>query len=217
MSNLITSNCSPEHLAQAFALSRAVGRKTLTFTYKKSGTVKGGQIFGDDLRLYTLKIVDYGQLVEESKAILRNLSDADCANLIAGAEGYDSRKKTASLVPVTAEMVIAARDEMLLKLDTAGDTSNSSTKQDHYEPLTVNDKVVNCCRVYVGDNKPEDVGSVYISGVCIDSETLVEGAKDPNASAPRSLVETVAKNLVGKLLPHNKWVTFKVSNGFNLI
>lgn len=213
----LTSNANPESIAQAFALSRAVGRKTLTFTYKKSGKVKGGQIFGDDLRLYTLKIVNYGDLVEESKTILRNLSDEDCAALIGGAEGYDSRKKTAALVPVTVDMVIAARDEMLLKLDTAGDTSNSSTKQEHYEPLVVNDKTVNCCRVYIGDKKPADVGSVYISGVCVDSETLVEGAKDPNAKAPRRLVTTVAKNLVGKLLPHNQWVTFKVSNGFNLI
>ncbi len=213
----LTTNANPESVAQAFALSRAVGRKTLTFTYKKSGKIKGGVVYGDDLRLYTLKIVDYGSLVEDSKAILRGLTDQDCANLIAGAEGYDSRKKTANLVPVTPEMVIAARDEMLLKLDTAGDTSNSSTKQEHYEALVVNDSVVNCCRVYVGDKKPADVGSVYISGVCVDSETLVEGAKDPNAKEPRRLVGTVAKNLVGKLLPHNQWVTFKVSNGFNLI
>lgn len=213
----LTSNANPESLAQAFALSRAVGRKTLTFTYKKSGTVKGGQIFGDDLRLYTLKIVNYGDLVEESKAILRGLTDEDCANLIGGAEGYDSRKKTASLVPVTVDMVIAARDEMLLKLDGAGDAANSSTKQDHYEALVVNDKVVNCCRVYIGDKNPADIGSVYISGICIDSETLVEGAVDPNASAPRRLVGTVAKGLIEKMLPHTKWVTFKVSNGFNLI
>jgi len=213
----LTSNANAESIGQAFALSRAVGRKTLTFTYKKSGKVKGGQVFGDDLRLYTLKITDYGTLVEGSKEILSNLTDADCIKLAEGAEGYDSRKKTALLVPVTAEMVIAARDEMLLKLDASNDSSGSDTKQDHYEALVVNALVIPSCRVYVGEKKPADIGSVYISGVCVDSETLVEGSKDPNAKAPRRQVGTVAKNLVGKLLPHNRWVTFKISNGFNLI
>lgn len=213
---MLTANCSNENLAQAFALSRAVGRKTLTFTYQKSGKVKGGKVFGDDLKLYTLKIVDYGALVEESKEILKNLTDADCAALVAGAEGYDSRKKTANLVPVTPEMVIAARDEILEKLDEGNNSAGSNTKQEHYEPLTVNGKPVNCCRVYCGANTAK-TGDLYISGICVDSETLVEGNKDPNAKAPRRLVGTVAKNLIGKLLPHNQWVTFKISNQFALI
>ena len=213
----LTTNARPEAIAQAFALSRAVGRKTLTFTYKKSGKVKGGQVFGDDLRLYTLKVVDYGQLVEESKEILEKMTDADCAELALGKQGYESRKKTAALVPVTTEMVIDARDAILAKLDVWNQSQGSNTKQEHYEALVVNETPVNCCRVYVGDKKPEDVGSVYISGVCVDSETLVKGAVDPNAKAPRRLVTTVAKSVVEALLPHTKWTTFKVSNGFNLI
>ena len=215
---MITTNAKPENTAVAYALSKAAKRELLRFTYKKTGKVKGGQVFGDDLRVYTLKVCDYGALVEQSKVVLAGLTDARLAEIAAaGHQGYDSRKKTASLVPVTLEMLITARDKMIQKLDEDNTATTSGTKQEHYEPLLVGDTAVNCCRVYIGDKKPESVGDVYISGVCIDSETLVKGAVDPNAKAPRRMAQTVANNLVGALLPHNKWVTFKVTNDFNLI
>jgi hypothetical protein len=117
-------------------------------------------------------------------------------------------------VDLTRSHVDEAITEVVSDLQRTLDGETEPTNGHVFEPLVVNGEKVRGCRVYVGpaDDTQElaaPKGTVYLQGLMIGQKVLVPAE---NGKAPESMSAplTVAKNLVRRLLPVGRYVSYKL-------
>ena len=225
--------------ASSFATAAALAEaRNGTFTgliTTKRGKVVGGTLYGDDtVHAVIITGFSYMGLVERSLAKLQAMSAADLAALVAdGREGYDSRKKTASLVALTQADYVAARDALVASFQKTLAGTNSATTDHVYESLQVlhddgtvesvrGARVYRCvasdpnheckCRDCSGDKRAPVDGQVNLSGLLIGSKVITAAANGPKPAA-RSGVATVAKNALRSRLPISRYVSYRLEQG----
>lgn len=116
-------------------------------------------------------------------------------------------------VTVTRAHVDAAVGEVIADLQRTLDGETEPTNDHVFEPLVVNGEKVRGCRVYVGpsDETQEPAapkGTIYLQGLMIGQKVLTPAAngKAPSMTSP----DTLAKNLVRRLLPVGRYVSYKL-------
>jgi hypothetical protein len=212
------------------------GRKG-TFTglvVRKRGVTRGrGEhkvVYGDDL-VHVLVVTGfrYRSLCERSLDELATLDLVSLANakVASGLTGFVGRGKKAVEVPVTLADFEVARDELVDSLSRSRDGENKATHSHAFEPLVVEGvrvrggRVYSCCkndpdhechcRECTGDPRAPLAGTIYLQGLKI-GESLVESAEKP-IPPTRSSAKTVAKNVLKKLLPVSRYVSYSLEPG----
>jgi hypothetical protein len=124
-------------------------------------------------------------------------------------------------VDLTRSHVDEAIAEVAADLQRTLNGETEPTNGHVFEPLVVDGDQVRGCRVYVGpaDETQEPAapkGTIYLQGLIIGQKVLVPAE---NGKAPESMSGpiTVAKNLVRRLLPIGRYVSYKLEPGADWI
>lgn len=222
------SNCT----AVALALENGKAGTFTGLTTRKRGVDRGRgadrKTYGDDL-VHVLVVTgfNYRRLCERS---LNELAKLDLTTLVNSTKaiGYEGRGKNAIEVPVTLAHFEAAKLELAESLIKSEIQKNTATHDHVYEPLVVDEKTVRGGRVYkcvadnpdhechcrdcTGDPKAPLTGTIFLQGLKI-GETILEAAPNGSAPRPKSNPKIVAKNLIRKYLPINRYVSYRLEPG----
>lgn len=183
---------------------------TITFSYRKPAETVNGESVTNNRVLYILDTLDYYSAVETSKIILSKINEDDLVNLVQGVEGYESRKKTASVVPATVDMAKQAVVDLLVSLDKTGTDKRKPIYAETDKVLTIGNNSYPLLE-YIGTNT--NLNGYYIRGQVVERVVLDEGTKTYKET--RSMVTTNVKKAISRKLPHNNIYTFKVDNIVN--
>jgi len=164
----------------------------ITFKYQKTGNTVNDTVYGNDLVEYTIVQQDYTQVKQSNIEALQGITEEDLTSIIEGLQGYDSRKKTASLVPATLDLAKEIVVGMLVGLKKEADTDKA--------PLYVFDGCVDIndqeveVRKYNGTND-KLMGTHIVQGYVQSRTVLEQGLKEPK-KVKRSLIQTVIKDAI---------------------
>ena len=167
---------------------------TITKKGKECGRGADRKVYGNDrVKVTVITKFSYENLVRRSLESLRalNLDEFASAANVAGATDADWQ---------------AAYDESVASFERTLEGTNSSPTDDVFEPLVVDGETVRGCRVYTGD-KAEEVGTVYLQGLAIDSEVITPAPNGPKP-AVNSKPKTLCKVALRRNLPVSRYVSY---------
>lgn len=225
------TNANLVDVATALDEGRRGTFSSLIIQKKGKALGKGSErkVYGDDfVHVVMVTGFDYGKLVERSLDILAGTADdgvkvtnKDVLDYIQerGLTGKDGSA-------VTLKDVQIARRELVVGLSKSVAGLNKEM-EDNYEPLVVDGHAVRGAKVYVGEDKPEVAvktkadapptkGTIYLSGLKISEKVL---RASPNGKIPptNSKAVTVAKNVLRRMLPVGRYVSFALEPGKDFV
>lgn len=211
----MTSECNAGFASQQLG-SLLAAAKSGTFAglvVTKKGTTRKGVVYGD-ARVHVTFVTGfkYPNLVQRSLDLLDTITDS---TVMAAGGGV-----------VTLDDVLAAREELRASFVKSVSGTNEAVTDHVYDPLVVDGEKVRGGRVYkcvaetehecrcrdCTDNKraPRD-GVIYIQGIKVAQKVLVEPAN--GYWATKSRPKTVAKNVLRRGLPIDRYVSYALTPG----
>lgn len=197
---------------------------------QKKGEARGRgsarMVYGDDV-VHTVMITgfSYENLVRRSlKSLLLMKTD----DLLALSETQNLRDKDGN--PIHRVDIQEAWNELRESFERTLDPTmtSTSTTAHVYEPLVVNEeqvtgaKVYRCvknvsgevchCRACTGDERAPLDGTIHLDGLKVWSKVLVPAPNGP-VPASKSAAKTVAKNMIRRLLPVSRYVSYVLEPG----
>ncbi len=213
----MTTNATDQNLAQNLSNistdGLGVGQGTMvSIVLRKKGTTIGGTTYGDDtVHVLVWTGFHYKALVERSLKKLDQLWESGTLFRDLLKEAIDHGTYDATIDDVAAA-VQELRDSLSKVASSTHETPVGEPSHDvptWWEPLVVNGEPVLGAKVYIGQSKTIDKGTIYIDGVKLGEKILAKAANPKRAA--KSKAKTVIKDILRDKLPVGLYARYSLN------